>query len=118
VCSGLLLVNLIDNAVRAVGSRGTVRIVLEASESELELSVSDDGPGMPHAVKARVFEPFFTTRAAGEGSGLGLAIVASIVRAHRGTVTVDSEPEHGARFVVRLPFVRDGALASESVVLG
>jgi len=105
-----VLINLVDNAVRAVGSRGTVRIALKAGESELELSVSDDGPGMSNAVRDRVFEPFFTTRAAGEGSGLGLAIVASIVRAHRGTITVESEPEHGARFLVRLPFVRAGAL--------
>jgi signal transduction histidine kinase len=111
-----VLINLVDNAVRAVGSRGTVQIALKARENELELSVSDDGPGMSNAVKARVFEPFFTTRAAGEGSGLGLAIVASIVRAHRGTVTVDSEPGHGARFTVRLPLARDGALEGESAV--
>jgi signal transduction histidine kinase len=98
-----VLLNLVDNAVRAVGSHGTVHVELRTQDRELELSVSDDGPGMPGDVKARAFEPFFTTRAPGEGSGLGLAIVASIVRAHHGTVTLDSEPGHGARFVIRLP---------------
>jgi signal transduction histidine kinase len=98
------LLNLVDNAVRAVGARGRVQIALRAGDGELELSVVDDGPGMSNEVKARVFEPFFTTRPAGEGSGLGLAIVASIVRDHQGTLSLESEPGHGARFTIRLPF--------------
>ena len=101
-----VLVNLVDNAVRAVGARGTVQITLKSGDGEVELVVSDDGPGMPSAVKSRIFEPFFTTRAAGEGSGLGLAIVAFIVRAHQGSVSVESEPGLGARFTVRLPLAQ------------
>jgi signal transduction histidine kinase len=103
-----VLLNLIDNALRAVGEHGTVRVRGRAIEGTLEISVEDDGPGLTDAVKSRVFEPFFTTRSAGEGSGLGLAIVSSIVRAHGGTVAVESEPGTGARFVVRLPWPADG----------
>jgi signal transduction histidine kinase len=98
-----VLLSLVDNAVRAVGARGTVRISGRLLDGHVELAVEDDGPGLSEAVKARVFEPFFTTRAPGEGSGLGLAIVASIVRAHGGVVAVESEPGRGARFSVRLP---------------
>ncbi|HSU42057.1 MAG TPA: ATP-binding protein, partial [Polyangiaceae bacterium] len=113
-----LLINLLDNAVRAVGSRGTVRVVARALEGQVVLSVSDDGDGMPDAVKLRAFEPFFTTRGAGEGSGLGLAIVASIVKAHRGSITLDSQPGRGTTFTVALPvstadpLVRDTAPAN------
>jgi signal transduction histidine kinase len=67
------------------------------------VKVDDDGPGMTEEVKRLAFEPFFTTRAAGEGSGLGLAIVASIVRAHHGTITLMSEPGRGTRVELRLP---------------
>src|SRR6185503_9310378 len=85
-----VLVNLTDNALRAVGEKGTVRIYVGEAEGQAVVKVSDDGPGMTTDVKRQAFEPFFTTRDAGEGSGLGLAIVASIVRAHHGTVTLTS----------------------------
>ena len=98
-----VLLNLVDNAVRAVGARGTVRIGLRTIEGHAELSVLDDGPGMTDDVKRQAFEPFFTTRPAGDGSGLGLAIVASIVRAHQGVVSVKSELGLGTEFTVRLP---------------
>jgi len=96
-------VNLTDNALRAVGERGTVRIYVGEAEGHAVVKVSDDGPGMTAEVKRQAFEPFFTTRDAGEGSGLGLAIVASIVRAHHGTVTLTSEPGKGTEVELRLP---------------
>ena len=97
--------NLVDNAVRhAVG-----RVVLATVQhgDQVELSVADDGPGVPEAERMRVFERFVRldearSRDAG-GSGLGLAIVAEIVRAHGGSARVDEAPGGGARFVVRLP---------------
>jgi signal transduction histidine kinase len=98
-----VLVNLTDNALRAVGEKGTVRIYLGEADGHAVVKVDDDGPGMTEEVKRLAFEPFFTTRAAGEGSGLGLAIVASIVRAHHGTVTLMSEPGRGTRVELRLP---------------
>jgi signal transduction histidine kinase len=98
-----VLVNLTDNALRAVGEKGTVCISLDEADGHAVVKVTDDGPGMTEEVKRLAFEPFFTTRAAGEGSGLGLAIVASIIRAHHGTVTLISEPGMGTRVELRLP---------------
>jgi signal transduction histidine kinase len=102
-----VLVNLTDNALRAVGDKGTVRIYVGETEGHAVVKVTDDGPGMTAEVKRQAFEPFFTTRAAGEGSGLGLAIVASIVRAHHGTVTLTSEPGKGTEVELRLPLASD-----------
>ena len=99
-----VLVNLTDNALRAVGEKGTVRIYVGQVEGHAVIRVCDDGPGMTVEVKRQAFEPFFTTRAAGEGSGLGLAIVASIVRAHHGTVTLKSDPGRGTEVELLLPF--------------
>lgn len=102
-----VVLNLADNALRAVGARGVVRLEVSATPEDAVVCIIDDGPGMAADVKERVFEPFFTTRRAGEGSGLGLAIVAAIVRAHQGRVTVESAPGRGATFEVRLPLEND-----------
>ena len=98
-----VMINLVDNAVRAVGDHGTVRIALRRGDGRALLQVADDGCGMSDDVKHQAFEPFFTTRSAGEGSGLGLAIVASIVRAHRGAIALESAPGQGSRFDITLP---------------
>ena len=96
--------NLVDNAVRH--ARETVVVTLAETDGNVTLTVADDGPGIPPADHERIFHPFTrldTSRSRDTGgAGLGLAIVRDIVRAHRGSVTVeDNEP--GARFVVRLP---------------
>lgn len=98
-----VLVNLTDNALRAVGERGTVRIYVGENDGHAVVRVIDDGPGMSDEVKRQAFEPFFTTRAAGEGSGLGLAIVASIVRAHQGTIALESAIGSGTQIELRFP---------------
>ena len=108
-----VLVNLTDNAVRAVGERGLVRLFVGEAEGQVVIKVTDDGPGMTPDVKRQAFEPFFTTRLAGEGSGLGLAIVASIVRAHHGTVTITSEDGNGTEVEVRLPLRADLVIEAE-----
>lgn len=69
----------------------------------IRLSVSDTGAGIPPEIQARIFEPYFTTRPTGEGTGLGLAIVQGIVKAHQGTIEVDSQPGAGSRFHIYLP---------------
>ena len=63
--------------------------------------VSDNGPGMPEEVRARAFEPYFSTKA--EGSGLGLAIVKRIVNDHDGFIRVHSVPDEGTQFLIELP---------------
>jgi two-component system NtrC family sensor kinase len=102
-----VLVNLADNALRAVGDRGGACIHVDEMDGHAIVRVTDDGPGMSAEVQRQAFDPFFTTRAAGEGSGLGLAIVASIVRAHHGTVTLTSAPGKGTAVELRLPLQSD-----------
>ena len=97
--------NLIDNAARHAET--TVKVSLTDEDGTVELVVADDGPGIAPEDRTRVFERFTRldegrARDAG-GMGLGLAVVKSTVERHRGTVQIDDNPPHGARFVVRLP---------------
>jgi two-component system, NtrC family, sensor histidine kinase AtoS len=88
--------NLISNAVEAMGSSGGTLAVRVAplhvgqGRPQVEVTVSDSGPGIPDEVKDRIFEPFVTTKA--QGTGLGLAITKRIVTAHRGSISVNSFP--------------------------
>jgi signal transduction histidine kinase len=98
-----LLVNLLDNALRAVKADGHVTVRAASGAGEVRLEVEDDGEGMDPATCRRACEPFFTTRAAGEGSGLGLSIVSTIVRDHHGRMEIDSAPGKGTTVRVWLP---------------
>ncbi len=101
-----VLMNLIMNAEQAMESRGRGVITITASSAAdgfVEVRVADDGPGIPKQTMERIFEPFFTTKPAGKGTGLGLSVSFGIVRDHGGTIYVNSEPDRGATFVVRLP---------------
>jgi two-component system, OmpR family, phosphate regulon sensor histidine kinase PhoR len=104
---GLLLSNLVDNALRYTAAKGTVCVRLEAAESRAVIQVSDTGQGIPASELSRVFERFYRvdkarTRQTG-GTGLGLAIVRHVAEAHGGTVRVDSELARGTTFTVTLP---------------
>lgn len=100
-----VLVNLVDNAVRAVGESGVVKIDVVHDGDRITLRVCDDGKGMTDEERKHALDPFFTTRAAGEGSGLGLAIVAQIVEAHEGQVHLDSMVGRGTTITVTLPAI-------------
>ncbi len=95
-----VFVNLLQNAREAGGPLGTVRLDAAAGSAQVEVGVSDDGPGVDASVRARLFEPLVTTRQ--KGIGLGLALVKRIVERHGGTVAYEPRGK-GARFVVRLP---------------
>jgi CheY-like chemotaxis protein len=101
-----LIMNLVINGAEAIGDRPgfvTVSTSRRAAESEdlIVLEVADTGAGMSAEVKARVFDPFFTTKFTGRG--LGLSAVVGIIRSHRGSISVESEPGKGAVFTVVLP---------------
>ena len=78
----------------------------------LKLEISDTGHGVPSEIRERIFEPYFTTKAERKGTGLGLAVVHGIVQAHRGHITVYSEPGMGATFHVYLPRIETEATAA------
>ncbi|PAP75068.1 sensor histidine kinase [Rubrivirga marina] len=103
---GRVVVNLIDNALDAVRDQavGSVTVSTRRAEGGVEVQVADDGPGMPEAVRARVFEPFYTTKPPGEGTGLGLSLSYDVVvQGHGGRLTAASAPGEGAMFTVWLP---------------
>ena len=95
--------NLLDNAIDAVGERGTITIATRRDGSCARVDVTDDGPGIPRDVRDRLYEAFFTTKDVGRGTGLGLATVRRIVvDRHDGSLTFDSEPGR-TTFHVDLP---------------
>jgi PAS domain S-box-containing protein len=98
-----VFLNLLLNALQAVGDHGNIRLVTQARGGWAEVRVEDNGPGIPADVIDRVFDPFFTTRPTGEGLGLGLAQCYQTVRHHGGEISVTSKPGLGAVFEVRLP---------------
>jgi two-component system, OmpR family, phosphate regulon sensor histidine kinase PhoR len=104
---GLLLSNLLDNALRYTPAKGSVCIRLDATESRAVLQVADTGEGIPARELPRVFERFYRVDKARArqtgGTGLGLAIVRHVAEAHGGTVRVDSELGRGSTFTVSLP---------------
>jgi signal transduction histidine kinase len=95
------VMNLIINAIQATPAGGRVRVEAQTRESEIEVVVEDNGPGIPERLRQRVFEPFFTTKPG--GSGLGLPLVHSVVEQHGGSLAVEDGSSGGARFVMHLP---------------
>jgi two-component system NtrC family sensor kinase len=94
-----VVVNLVKNAAEAAGPSGDVDLGIAAAGDWIELTVTDDGPGIGADVRARLFEPFFTTKP--DGTGLGLAVSRSIAHAHGGDIEVGN-PARGASFKLRL----------------
>ncbi len=103
-----VFVNLLVNAAQAIpegGSPETHAITVAVSESEagVQVAFTDTGVGMPEETKQQIFDPFFTTKAPGVGTGLGLPICQGIVRAHGGSLNVDTTEGEGSTFTVTLP---------------
>ncbi|HVR05252.1 MAG TPA: ATP-binding protein [Solirubrobacteraceae bacterium] len=105
--------NLLDNAIDALGERGTLAIATHLDGSCAVVEIADDGPGIPAELVARIFDPFFTTKDVGHGTGLGLATARRIVvDRHDGSLTLESEPGRTV-FRVSLPLDQSrGAVAA------
>lgn len=98
--------NLLNNARQACGEFGQIRVFAELVETEdrqsfIDISVEDNGPGIAEADYDKILTPFYTTRS--NGTGLGLAVVQSIVKAHKGSLWIDSDEGEGSTFGLRLP---------------
>ncbi|MBX7255577.1 MAG: GAF domain-containing protein [Candidatus Hydrogenedentes bacterium] len=99
-----VLLNLMINSSEAVPKKdGILRIEARQSESgDLLLEVADNGPGVPDNLRRKIFEPFFSTKGT-QGTGLGLAVTRKLIREHGGEIEIDSSPEGGALFRIRIP---------------
>jgi len=103
------ILNLVDNAVEAVGGAGTVTVETEyvAESGRVRLIVGDNGPGIPSEDRDRLFLPYVSTKVA--GMGLGLPIVSEIVNEHGGVIRVEDNQPSGCRFIVEMPVSRTPA---------
>lgn len=98
-----VIMNLIQNAVEAIAEEGTITISTGMEGDWVVLSVADNGRGIPDDVKAKVFDPGYTTKGVGVGTGLGLSICYRIVENHGGQIDLSSSPGEGTLVTVRLP---------------
>jgi signal transduction histidine kinase len=100
-----VFVNLISNAAQAMGGTGRLTLATAQNEGWIDVTITDNGPGIPPAILPKIFDPFFTTKEPGKGTGLGLSIVHKIVSKHNGTITVDSTEHQGTTFRLRFPAI-------------
>lgn len=103
------LINLLDNAVAAVGGKGRIEVstAYDSSLGVVTLEVADNGCGISPEMKERIFEPYFSTKE--EGTGLGLTIVSAIVSDHRGYIRMRQNEPKGTRFIIELPVSKKGS---------
>ena len=111
---GRVLLNLYNNAFYAVNEKkkllnGDYEPIVSVStkkvDDKIEISVRDNGNGIPQKIQDKIFQPFFTTKPTGQGTGLGLSLSYDIIKAHGGEIRVDSKPDEFTEFVVQIPLV-------------
>ncbi|WP_336515441.1 sensor histidine kinase [Pollutibacter soli] len=124
---GRALVNVFNNAFYSVSQKGknstdeesitddegylpTVKVSTRKIFNRIEISISDNGEGIPEKIIDKIFQPFFTTKPTGIGTGLGLSIAYDIIHAHQGEINVNSMPGEGAEFIIVLPITQQGLL--------
>lgn len=112
-----VLVNLLNNSIDAIVSsntnKGKIKIAIKINKVKemIDLTISDNGPGVAPRNREKIFAPFFTTKDAEKGTGLGLSITKKIVEKHQGTIELDAKYKSGAKFNLCLPVVEISSLA-------
>ncbi len=111
---GRVLLNLYNNAFYAISEKKkleaepyqpSVTVTTRKLENNIEISVKDNGNGIPQKAIGKIFQPFFTTKPSGQGTGLGLSLSYDIVKAHLGEIDVETREGEGTEFIIRLPIV-------------
>jgi two-component system NtrC family sensor kinase len=105
-----VILNILNNARQAIEahqSSGRIQIATQGVADAIRITIEDNGPGISQENVAKIFNPFFTTKPVGKGTGLGLSLCYGIIREHGGSITAQSEPGKGARFVIELPAHKD-----------
>lgn len=97
-----VLINLIMNAAQAIGQNGSISLATRVFNRQVELTISDSGPGIPRDIRDQIFEPFVSSKTDGTGTGLGLYICQNIIAEHGGQLSL-GHPEKGACFIISLP---------------
>ncbi|MFH1984251.1 MAG: ATP-binding protein [Pseudomonadota bacterium] len=100
-----VLLNLLTNAIDAIGSNGSIHVTAERDGAFIALHVRDTGAGIPEHMQRKIFDPFYTTKETGKGTGLGLSVSHSIVEKMGGTISFVSALGEGTTFTVRLPII-------------
>ena len=100
-----VFLNLVMNAIHAVGGNGTIAIStnFDADRQVVSAEVADDGYGIRQKDLSRIFDPFFTTKPTGQGTGLGLSVSYGIIKKYQGTITVENIAGAGCQFIIMLP---------------
>lgn len=97
--------NIIDNAIYAVNQNGEINIETTCDKKNVNISIIDNGLGIPPEIISRIFDPFFTTKKVGEGTGIGLDLVQRIIKHHNGDIKVHSKPGR-TEFLICLPLIQ------------
>jgi signal transduction histidine kinase len=101
-----IFINLLINAADAMGEDGgNITLVSRLVDDYVEVTLTDNGPGIPAEAIEKIWEPFYTTKAASAGTGLGLSIIKGIAESHHGSIKVCNVEPKGARFTIRLPLI-------------
>ena len=98
-----VFLNLFLNARDAMPNGGWLTIGTRVEGQDAVVDVSDTGSGIPPELLSRIYDPFFTTKAAGKGTGLGLSVIYGVVQEHHGVIECESEPTKGTTFTLKLP---------------
>ena len=108
-----VFMNILLNAIQAIEQKGNIWIKTGQREGQVEISIRDDGRGIPEKYQNKVFDPFFTSKPVGKGTGLGLSISYNIIKEHHGQITFSSQEGKGTTFLIRLPISPDVPVSSK-----